>query len=163
MAYPLFDDTDLVQRRLRYWLVPDGIKTLSEPMLTEHQWGQATFIWGHTHKWYLSHQSLKLPWIIFSYIFFIPISDILFNGFTNLYFNYGEIILITTYLCHSKYKKHQFTNRIHCVRQPLSVHEDIFIEPKNKSPVNSTGKLLGFDYDILHGWFYLKYIWFCCD
>ena len=40
-------------------LLPDGIKPLPEPMLTDHQWSQVTFILGQFHKRCLNHQSLK--------------------------------------------------------------------------------------------------------
>ena len=43
-------------------LVPDGIKPLPEPMLTDHQWNPVTFISGQFHRRYLNHQSLKSVW-----------------------------------------------------------------------------------------------------
>ena len=43
-------------------LVPNGAKPIPEPVLTYHQWGPATFIWGQFHKKYLIYQELKLAW-----------------------------------------------------------------------------------------------------
>ena len=43
-------------------LLPDGTKSLPEPMLTDHQWSPVTFILGQFHKRCLNHQSLKSVW-----------------------------------------------------------------------------------------------------
>ena len=45
-------------------LLPDGTKPLPDPMLTYHQWGLTTFLWGQFHNRCLHHQSLKLDWEI---------------------------------------------------------------------------------------------------
>ena len=37
-------------------LVPNGTKPIPEPVLTYHQWGPATFIWGQFNKKYLIYQ-----------------------------------------------------------------------------------------------------------
>ena len=41
-------------------LLPDGTKSLPEPMLTYHQKGPVTFIWGWFCKKYLGHLLLRL-------------------------------------------------------------------------------------------------------
>ena len=46
----LFGDKDLGQHWLRYSLLPDGIKPLPEPMLTDHQEGLVAFVSGQFHK-----------------------------------------------------------------------------------------------------------------
>ena len=45
-------------------LLPDGTKTLSEPLLTSRWWGSVT--WGQFHNIYLSHQSIKFASQLFS-------------------------------------------------------------------------------------------------
>ena len=46
-------------------LLPDGTKSSPESMLTYHQWGHVTFIWGQFHKSCHSHQQMNLAWKIF--------------------------------------------------------------------------------------------------
>ena len=43
-------------------LVPTGIKPLPEPMLSFHQCGPVTFIWGQLFKRYISYLSVNLGW-----------------------------------------------------------------------------------------------------
>ena len=43
-------------------LLPKGTKQLPEPMLTYHQQGAVSFIWGQCYKRYLSQQLLKSDW-----------------------------------------------------------------------------------------------------
>ena len=50
---------DQGQHWLRWWLVADDTKPSPEPMLTDHQWSQLTFILGQFHKRCLNHQLLK--------------------------------------------------------------------------------------------------------
>ena len=50
-------------------LLPDGTKSLPEPMLTDHQWRPVTFILGQFH--YMSIISLKFPrsqWVESAYV-----------------------------------------------------------------------------------------------
>ena len=53
-------------------LLPDCTKPLPEPMLTYHQWGSVTTIWGQFHEKYFSHQQLKLASKSFIQNFNIP-------------------------------------------------------------------------------------------
>ena len=55
-----YGDRDLVNIGSGNCLLPDGTKPLLKPMLTCHQWGPITFIWGQFHKKYPSHQSFKI-------------------------------------------------------------------------------------------------------
>ena len=49
-----YGDIDLGQ----HWLRLDGTKPLPEPILTNHQCGPVTIIWGQYHKRFFSHQLL---------------------------------------------------------------------------------------------------------
>ena len=55
---------------LIFWWNNLSTKPLPEPMLTYHQIGILTFIWGQFHNRYLSHQSSKLirKWLIQNFL-----------------------------------------------------------------------------------------------
>ena len=62
--------SDAIWRLSRIWvnagpgngLLPDGTKSLPEPMLTYPKYGLMTFIWGQFHERYLSQWPLKSAW-----------------------------------------------------------------------------------------------------
>ena len=69
--------TELCKNWVWLWLVADGTELLPEPMLTNHQWGLATFIWGQFYRnWsmYLFWYKLKNSFEDYSHISQGPMS-----------------------------------------------------------------------------------------
>ena len=71
-----------------------GTKPLSEPMLTNHQWGRVTFTWHQFPQRYLSHQSLNLVWNLYKIIqnFTLISHGLMSLTVTPLKFGNGSII-----------------------------------------------------------------------